>query len=392
MSSPGVWLADEAKRRAAFPCLDHGIFLGHAGVAVLPRVAADALTEFGKIGSERYQENDSSWHRVNQARATAARLMGARASEVALLGPTALGLSLVALGLPWEAGDEVIYFPDDYPANVYPWLALREKGVRLVPVVPEKAGRITWELVRAAITPRTKLVALASCHFLTGFRLDLPTVGGELRKRGILFSLDGIQTLGAFPTLAEHADFISADSHKWLLGPVGAGIFYVAERNFERLKPALLGSWNVQSPDFIAQREIAFYDGARRYEPGTLNLPGIFAMQASMELLLETGSAWIEKKLLELHHYGRGVMRSLGFEPVLEDEVEDLHRSGIVTFRVPPSMDVTGLSAQLVAQGVVVSWRKNRDGEVFLRISPHFYNTCEDLDRFTEILAGLIRK
>lgn len=385
MSLPS-WLVDDALRRQAFPSLQHGLFFAHAGVAVLPHVAAEALRDFAETGSCHYQENESLWPRVAAARATAARLLGAKPHEIALLGPTALGLSLIARGLNWNPGDEVVYYPDDYPANVYPWLGLRELGVRPISLQPSQPGRITWDLIQTALSPRTKLVALASCHFLTGFRLDLPTIGTELKKRGILFSLDGIQTLGAFPTLAEHADFISADSHKWLLGPVGAGLVYVREDRFDQLRPILLGSWNVKSPDFIAQDQIEFYEGARRYEPGTLNLPGIFAMQASMEMLLEAGLPTIASRILRLRQLLIERLEPLGYRSLLPPDLPQINASGIVTFRLPSGLDPQAMAHRLRAQRATVSWRKNRDGETFLRLSPHFYNTPDDVHALAELL------
>ncbi|MFQ3671110.1 MAG: aminotransferase class V-fold PLP-dependent enzyme, partial [Verrucomicrobiia bacterium] len=346
------------------------------------------LRAFAHTGSCHYQENESIWRQVHQARATAARLLGAQPHEIALLGPTALGLSLIARGLSWEPGDEVVYYPDDYPANVYPWIALRELGVRPVPLCPASPGHLTWDLIRSALSPRTKLVALASCHFLTGFRLDLDTIGPELKRRGILFSLDGIQTLGAFPTLAEHADFISADSHKWLLGPVGAGIIYVNQNRFDQLRPILLGSWNVQSPDFIAQDQINFYEGARRYEPGTLNLPGIFAMQAAMELLLEAGLPLISQRLLHLRRVLIDTLIPLGFQPLLPPDLPETHASAIVAFRLPPQLDPEPTARYLRDHQATVSWRKNRQGETFLRLSPHVYNTEGDISQLADLLKS----
>ena len=192
--------------------------------------------------------------------------------EIALLGPTSLGLSLFAGGLDWQPGDEVVYHADDYPANVYPWLDLARRGVVPRALQPERPGEITPAVVAAALTPRTRLVALASAYFLTGYRIDVDAIGQMLHERGVLFSLDAIQTLGAFPFSVRHVDFLAADAHKWMLGPLAAGIVYVKRAHFERLRPILLGAANVRSPDFISQGEIRFSDTAARYEPGVLNL------------------------------------------------------------------------------------------------------------------------
>lgn len=380
------FLSDDSLRKREFPVLNQGAFLAHAAVAVMPRVAAQALRDFAETGSTSHQENATIWPLLAKARFSIARLIGADAREIALLGPTALGLSLVARGLEWQAGDEVVFYQDDYPANVYPWLGLKDLGVKPVALQPEKPGHLTWEVIEKSLTSRTRLVALASAHFLTGYRIDLPRIGGELKKRGILFCLDGIQTVGAFPTLAEHVDFLSADSHKWMLGPIGTGFFYVKECHFGKLKPILLGAWNVESPDFIAQETISFYEGARRYEPGSLNLPGIFAMQAAAELILETGVETVAERLLFLRSALLERLQPLGYRPVLGPEVARENFSGIMSFHCPEG-DSKALASKLESGRIAVSWRKNREGETFLRVSPHFYNGEAELDCLAAALA-----
>ena len=172
---------------------------------------------------------------MNDTRGLAADLIGAKAKEIALLGPTSLGLSLFANGIDWRSGDEVICYKDDYPANVYPWVELQRKGVKIRFLEPEEPGAITPELIESSIGPETRLVAVASCHYLTGYRIDIDAIGKMLKDRGILFALDGIQTCGAFPTSVKNVDFMSCDAHKWLLGPMAIGIVYVKEENFEKL-------------------------------------------------------------------------------------------------------------------------------------------------------------
>jgi cysteine desulfurase / selenocysteine lyase len=384
-----LWLKDETERRRAFPVLEHHVFLAHAGVCPLPRVAQEALTAYAHYGAQHGQDDETLWRQINGARRTAAELIGAQASEIALLGPTALGLSLVANGWPWVDGDEVVYYADDYPANVYPWLALRERGVRPVALAVEQPGAVTWQAVERALTPRTRMVALASCHYLTGFRIDVDGIGRRLRERGILFCLDGIQSLGAFPTSVEWVDFLSADSHKWMLGPVGAGLFYVRREHHDRLKPTLLGAWNVESPEFVAQSRIAFYDGARRYEPGSLNFPGILAMDASLRLLLDLGIETIADRLLTLRARLCELLGARGFRlpPALET-ADPRHRSGIVSVTHPKS-DLRPVVAGLARDGICVSLRAARDGTPHLRFSPHCYNTDGDLDRVEAVLNVL---
>ncbi len=380
-------LADESRRLAEFPVARDHIFMAHAGVTILPRRAVKAMQDYLEGSCVAHQEFPEAWRAMNETRALAARLIGAQASEIALLGPTSVGLSLVANGLDWNVGDEVVCYADDYPANVYPWLELRRRGVVVRYLEPSTLGGITPEVVERALTPKTRLVALASCHFLTGNRIQIDAIGRMLRSRGILFCLDAIQTVGAFETLVEHVDFLSADSHKWMLGPMSAGIVYVREEHQERLRPTLLGAWNIKSPNFIAQDEISFEAGARRYEPGVLNMAGILGMKASMELIMEAGVAQISARMLQLRQCLHQQLTPLGFEFVAQPE--GCLPSGIVTAS-HPSLDTGALFEHLAAHRVVVSHRHDRSGKAYLRFSPHFYNTEAEVQRIVELISQKI--
>ncbi len=375
--------SDEASRRAAFPVCNDAIFLGHAGVTVLPRAVADAMVEYTRASSTQHQEFGGFIKDMQATRALAARFIGAQADEIALLGPTSLGLSLFANGLPWERGDEVVFHAEDYPANVYPWLELERRGVKVKLLRPEAPGEITPELVAAALTPSTRLVALASCHFLSGYRIDVDAIGRLLHERGVLFSLDAIQTLGAFPTSVEHVDFLSADAHKWMLGPMAMGIVYVKKAHFPLLRPTLLGAWNVRSPNFIAQEEIAFPDTAMRYEPGVLNAVGMYGMRAALELLESVGVEAIATHLLALKGRLVAALRELGF--TIYGRAEGPNASSITTFH-HPHLPMEPFFKRLEAAGVVASLRHDRAGQAYLRLSPHFYNTEAELDRVVELL------
>ncbi|MHC5067191.1 MAG: aminotransferase class V-fold PLP-dependent enzyme [Planctomycetota bacterium] len=384
-------LADNTLRRKLFPVVDEHIFLSHAAVAPLSGPARDALIRYANEASTGCQERGWIWNQVAALRSSSAQLLGVDADEISLIGPTAAGLNTVALGLDWQPGDEVIYYADDYPANVYPWADLERRGVRPVPLRPSQPGLITPELVAAAMSERTRLIALASCHFLTGYRIDITAIGQLCRQHGALFSLDGIQTLGAFPTPLTDVDFCSADSHKWLLGPAGAGLFYCDRRRFAELRPSVLGSWNVVSPDFIAQDHIAFHDHGQRYEPGTLNLPGVVAMQASIELLNDLTVAAISARLLHLRAHLLNGLRAAGWQPILgklEDQPGAEHwRSAIVTVN-HPSRDSTAAHRTLERAGIISSCRHDANGQAWLRLSPHAYLSEADLDQAIAILSA----
>lgn len=377
--------ASEEERLRAFPVAKKRVFLAHAGVTSLPACAAMAMSSYISESSLDQQEFGGVLKEIASTRRDAASLIGAEADEIALLGPTSLGLSLFANGIEWKRGDEVVIYGEDYPANVYPWLNLQSRGVLVKYLRTETLGQITVESVEAALSPATRLVALASCHFQTGWRIDIPAIGALLRKRGILFSLDAIQTLGAFPTPASEVDFLSADAHKWLLGPLAAGIVYVAKERFETCRPTLLGSRNVKSPDFQAQQVIEFEEGGRRYEPGVLNIAGIYGMRAAINLILERGLESVSTLILERRDQLEQGLEELGFEFLSPDRHEPL-RSGILTARHPVKAPEL-LFAALEKAHISASCRKTRDYGTWLRFSPHYYNTSSEIDRVLDVIS-----
>ncbi len=374
---------DEAFRLEEFPIARKRIFLSHASVTILPRRVVDALTTYSKAWSEDAPPFTEEVRLYNETRAAAANLIGAQANEIALLGPTTLGISLVANGIHWEPGDEIVCYQDDYPANVYPWMEKERLGVKIVYLQPEAPGRITPELVRDALTGKTRLVALASCHFLTGYRIDIDAIGRLLQERRILFSLDAIQTVGAFETNVRHVDFLSADSHKWMLGPMTAGIFCVREHRLEELRPTLLGAWNVRSPDFITQGEMSLMPSAQRYEPGVLNGFGLAGMRAAIDLLLEIGIPNISKRLLHLKAHLVNGLTAKGYRVLEPSEGET---ASSITSCTDEDRDMEAVFKRLSENDIVTSLRRDRAGSTYVRFSPHFYNTVAELDRVLALM------
>jgi selenocysteine lyase/cysteine desulfurase len=380
---------DETQRRELFPVCREKIFFAHAGVNALPRCVADAVCDYTRRSSENHQEFGDVLRDVKRARRACADLIGAQPDEIALLGPTSLGLSLFANGLPWREGDEVLCYAGDYPANVYPWLELRRRGVVVQLLEPERPGEITPDFIERALTPRTRLVALASAHFFTGYRIDVNAIGGLLHARGVLFSLDAIQTLGAFPTGVEYVDFLSADAHKWLLGPLAIGIVYVRREHFDLLRPTLLGAWNVVSPNFIARNEIEFVHTAQRYEPGVLNVAGIYGMMAGLELIASHGIDAIAARLLELKAHLVAQLDALDFQ-ILGPRF-GLAATSITTFRHPRANSAAAFAA-LEKANVIASLRHDREGRDYLRFSPHFYNTEAEIDTAVTVLRAQLTR
>jgi len=377
---------DETWRREAFPACRKRIFMAHAAVTAIPQVAVSAMNAFNEATSTgELDYSDVLLNQMDRVRVVSAKIIACDSNEVALLGPTSLGLSLVANGIEWKSGDEVITYLDDYPANVYPWKHLEKQGVKVVYLKPALTGEITPELVRRAITPKTRLLALASCHFLSGYRLDIEAIGTLAKERDLLFCLDAIQTVGAFPTPAGLVDFLCADSHKWMLGPMTAGIFYVAKKRQEHLHPSLLGAWNVKSPNFIAQDKVDFEPGGRRYEPGVLNAQGLVGMEASLELLTGIGIESISKRLLELKTQLITGIQELGFEVIGPQNGSSASSITSVTDLVNPRR-IPELYDTLAQNQIVVSFRHDRKGTPFVRFSPHFYNTSTEIEQILDVL------
>jgi selenocysteine lyase/cysteine desulfurase len=376
-------LSNEELRQHEFPVAKNKIFLAHAGVCPLPRRVADAIAECARQGTLGDQEA-FMLHRLDDARKLAAQLLNCQSDEIALVGPTSLGLSFVAAGLKFRKGDNILIYHDDYPSNVYPWMALAQRGVEVRLLNTRGLGAIRAIDVMGQVDENTRLVALASCHFISGFRIEIEKIGKYLRERGILFCLDAIQTLGAFPTTVEHVDFLAADAHKWLLGPCGAGIFYVRRELQEKLNPPIYGWHNVRSPNFVAQEKITFHSGAKKYEVGTQNLVGLVGLIASMELALEIGVDNIAAELLRKRAWLVPALQKKGFT-VLNADTKTENASGIVSF-FQPGKDLAELNKKFSEAGIVASLRTNRAGQNFIRLSPHFYNTDAELQRVLELL------
>jgi len=377
-------LSNEELRQHEFPVAREKIFLAHAGVCPLPRRVADAVRDYITRATQEDQEALFPGTRFAQVRQLAARLLQAQPEEIAFVGPTSLALSFIAGGLPLRRKDHILVYFDDYPANVYPWMALAEKGVQVRLLNVKELGRIRLIDVQGQVDEQTRLVALASCHFVSGFRIDTDGIGRFLRERNIPFCVDGIQTLGAFPASVEHIDFLAADAHKWLLGPCAAGLLYVRKPWQEQVRPTMYGWHNVRCPNYIAQEQIALRPDARRYEAGTANLLGLAGLQAALELLLEIGVDNIAAELLRKRAWLIPALQAKGYV-VLQADAPPAHASAIVTFH-RPGADLPALHQKLLKANIVTSLRADRSGQRYLRLSPHFYNTDAELGRVLENL------
>jgi selenocysteine lyase/cysteine desulfurase len=377
-------LASEKLRQHEFPIAREKIFLAHAGVSPLPRRVSEAIRRYANQCMLGDQETLLPAYHLHETRELAARLLKAQPDEIAFVGPTSLALSYVASGLTFQKDENIVVYFDDYPSNVYPWTALTEKGVQVRFLNVRELGQIRLIDVQSQVDENTRLVALASCHFVSGYRIDLATIGEFLHKRGILFCVDGIQTVGAFPTSVEHVDFLAADAHKWMLGPCAAGILYVRKSFQEKLIPSVYGWNNVRCPNYVAQERIVLRPDARRYEVGTANWLGLVGLHAAMELLLEIGVDQIAAELLRKRAWFVPALAAKGYT-VLNASAPAQNLSAIITFH-REATDLSALQQKLEQANVIASLRADRSGRQYLRLSPHFYNTDTELHRVLEML------
>ncbi|MBJ6765442.1 aminotransferase class V-fold PLP-dependent enzyme [Myxococcaceae bacterium JPH2] len=360
--------------RAEFPVLQEQLYLNHAGVAPTSLRAASAVRGWMEDLVHTGIQHERGWEaHCEKVRGMAARLIGAAPDEVAFVRNTSHGLGLVAEGLDWRPGDEVVVATRlEYPSNVYPWLHLRDRGV-VVRDIETPAGGVTPEAVAASLTSRTRLVAVSSVQFATGYRTDLDALGAVCERAGALLCVDGIQSVGCVPVDVKksRAHFLSADSHKWMLGIAGIGILYVARDVLPRVRPVLVGwrsttdAWNFNRSHFELRPD------ALKFEEGSAAYTGIYALGAALELLLEVGVDRIAERIGQLVSRLEAGLRDLGCDVGPAPE----HRAGILTF-LPPGADPRALSTWLSERKVAHSVRRGR-----IRLSPHFYNTPEEMDR-----------
>ena len=293
---------------------------------------------------------------------------------------TSEGVNLVAEGFPWKPGDNVVTLADEFPTNQYAWLNQADRGVetRRIPVGPEG---IELDAIAQACDQRTRIVTISWVSYCTGRRFDLDRLAELTHQRGALLFVDGIQGLGVLPLDVRKTpiDFLAADGHKWLLGPEGAGIFYIRREHLDLLRPIGLGWNSVAHAHDFARIELDLKDTAERYEGGSQNMAGMTALASSVELLLELEQAAIAERIVETTDMACEQLQSIGAQ-VLSDRTPD-RKSGIVVFEMP-GQDPMELRQKCLRKDIVLSCRSGK-----LRISVHGYNNLEDLDRLVAALA-----
>lgn len=367
-----------------FPILEQMTFLNHAAVAPISGRAAKAIEAYAKQASTKAYVGAGWYSRANRVKELASELIGARGRhEMAFVPNTSTGLAMVARGINWKQGDHVVVTGVEYPANRYPWEDLQRQGVKLIEVPQLPDGRIDVEDVTDAITDRTRVVSISHVQYASGHRIDLAPISEVVHKAGGYLCVDGIQSVGVLPVdvQAMGVDFLAADGHKWMLGPEGAGIFYCHQDLVELLHPAVVGWMNMVEAHDFGHYRFEFQPDARRFEPGSWNIPGILGLGASLELLLEVG---IEQVWARVEGLTARLCEGLEQKDyrVFSPRQWESERSGIVIFEPGQGKPEAGQIVQgLREQNIEIVVREGR-----LRTSPHFYNSAEQIEQLVEAL------
>jgi cysteine desulfurase / selenocysteine lyase len=372
--------------RELFPVLEQGHYLNHAAIAPWPLPVTEAVRQFAEENLRRGPRDYPAWIRREQSlRRQLADLAGAVSpDDVSLLKNTTEGISLVAWGLDWRAGDNLVLPRGEFSSNRLPWLAQAARGVE-IREVDIRAGRDAEAALIAAMGRGTRLLSVSAVQWSDGFRLDLGRLGEACHARDVLFFVDAIQQLGALQLSVEdcRVDFLAADAHKWLLGPEGIALFYSRPAARERLALLQQGWHMFEQPWHFQRDDWTPAASGKRFEAGSPNSVGQAALHAAAGLLLERGMRSVEARVLENTAY---LVARLGGMPavrLISDSAVE-RRSGIVSFtcdRVAPRE----LHRRLAARDVICALRGDA-----IRLSPHFYQGEEELDVFLRLLKEVL--
>jgi len=362
-----------------FPVTQESVYLNHAAISPFSLKLIKSVNEFIAL---RSQDNVDEYPLLVETKAelkkNIGRLVNGNPENIAIIGNTSEGFNWLVNSLVWEKGDRILLTDYEFPSNVYPFLNARRFGVE-VDFVENKSGKILVEDIESKITKKTKILSISFVEFLNGFRNNLKEIGKLCKQKNIIFSVDGIQGIGALPFDVQscNIDFVSNGGHKWLMGPQGCGFMYIAPELHEKLVPAFAGWLSVKDSWNFLDYNLDLLENAERYEIGTSNGLGIFGLKASTDLLLEAGTSNTEKHLFSLGDY---LIESLQKIDLIYNGSHELHeRSGIYSFNYKDEEKLKSLYGYLSQNNIHVSYRNGA-----LRVSPHFYNDLTDIEKIIE--------
>jgi cysteine desulfurase/selenocysteine lyase len=367
--------------RAEFPITRRFTYLNHAShgpISLRVKWAVDGFLDLAMNTDHLHDE--VSFRKMDECRALLAKMLGCEAGEIGLGYDTSYGLNVAAHGLDLAAGDEVLLSDVEFPANVYPWLGLNRNGIK-VRFFKSRGGCADLESIQQGLTRHTKILALSWVQYFNGYRTDLKAISDLCREQGVFFVVDGAQGVGALDLNVKAAgvDFLSSGGAKWLLSPHGSGFFFISKRMLAKLRPCFAGwlgvDWNTDWENLRDYTRKPHLD-ARKFELGTHPYQDIYGFREALGMLHEIGMKRVEERILELNDRLLGYLLESPYR--VKSSLDPGRRSGIVTFTGPRDKV---LMQALRREKIVVSYREGG-----VRVSPHFYNTDEEIDRLIAVL------
>lgn len=377
-----------ARFRELMPVARKWSYFDHAAVAPIPQPALEAINNWATEATEDGDAVWMSWNRQHEeCRKSAARLINAQVSEIGLVPNTTFGINLVADGLDWNQGDNIVLPEHEFPSNVYPWMSLKDRGVELRQV-PLDGHRVNIDRIADAIDERTRIVSASWVGYASGARLDPKELSSAVHEKGALFFLDAIQGMGVFPldVVDANIDFLAADGHKWMLGPEGAGVFFLKHEHLDLLRPMNVGWNSVAQGNDYTKVNLDVRKAASRYEGGTQNMAGFIGLGASLQFLTDFGltpnQSPIADRVIEVSDYLCQSLQDAGI--VVHSERGPNVSTGIVLFEVPGQQPAE-VRTRLLDQKVVTSCRGGH-----VRAAVHAYNNADDVDCLVDTLKTMV--
>ncbi|MCC6904440.1 MAG: aminotransferase class V-fold PLP-dependent enzyme [Anaerolineae bacterium] len=371
--------------RRDFPIVQSRIYANHAAVGPVPLSVRAAVLE---CLDDLVYDVGSAWARSEpvfaEGRALAARLVNSQPDRIAWVQNTSHGVSLIAAGLGWQPGDNVLVPDNEFPSNYFAWKALADRGVELRHI-PSVEGRILPESIRPLIDRRTRVVALSQVQYYNGFQCDIRSIGELCRDSSVLLVVDGTQSIGAMTLdiARSYVDVLLVAAHKWMLGPFGVGFMALSDRALEAVSVTSIGWLSFREP-FIFVKDKQLLPDASRFEPGTKNSIGLYGLLARLRAITELGAEVIEGHVLALTDQFCAALPEIGCQCTSYRGAGE--KSGIVTFR-HPDIPSEALMEQLNRASIDVSVRAGS-----VRFSPHYYNSEAEIEQVLTVLAAIIRE
>jgi len=395
---------DHHRIRKDTPLFARSVYLDAAAAAPPPLPVVEGIASYlkdlSRLGPYLPSFRAKTYEQVEEVRSKAAALIGARPHEVAFTSNGTEGLNLVANGLDWQEGDEVVLLDVEFHSNVVPWLRLeRERGVKVRTVTTDGEGMTTAEAVLAAVGPRTRLVTISHVLNALGTVQPVEEIGQALKQiqPQVLYLVNAAQSLGLLPLHVDrlHCDFLAAPGRKWLRGPEGSGILYVREDHLGEIRPTLVGWGGTEWQP--AARTLRHPATAKRFQAGLPNIPAILGLGLAVDYANQLGVAATAAQTGALVQQMDDLLRRIPGLAVY-GPVQPEHRAGIISFNVT-GVDPKRLVTVLAEQGVIIEAGTfmaevalaKYGQSVVARVSPHYYNTEQDLVRMADLTETAAR-